>query len=72
MLKNTVDDAKGEIILTGDLNGRVDNAVTDYENFLRPPWKTRKDAEGKRILQFSLANNLKILNTCLLYTSRCV
>ena len=51
------------IILLGDVNGRVSNAVTDYENVLGPHGDPERNANGKRILQFCLANNVKILNT---------
>ena len=52
-----------EVIVMGDLNGHVGTTITGYEQAIGHQAIGESNAEGKRILDFCVRNNLSVMNT---------
>lgn len=62
-LHNVIDDITTDVILLGDLNGRVGNNPESYENVIGRYGENELNNNGTRLLQLCIANNLVIANT---------
>ncbi|XP_073989088.1 uncharacterized protein [Rhodnius prolixus] len=63
MLQKVLDEEDEDILILGDLNGRVGNNTQGFEKAMGRYGEPETNSNGKRLLRFCLSNELVIFNT---------